>query len=171
MRKKKSGETVVSQEVASPSTVPFATKDDAASLLDQLRDLFPSAFLEGVLDQEALLAALNLNQGTNGAFAFTWPGMEEARQAARAPTTATLIPDVAASVQWDSAKDILIEGDNLQVLKLLKNGYASEVKLIYIDPPYNTGETFTYNDDFSAKESEYLSQTGQEDEQGLPTTS
>lgn len=97
--------------------------------------------------------------------------MEEARRAARAPTTVTLVPDVNASVQWDSAKDVLIEGDNLQVLKLLKNGYAGEVKLIYIDPPYNTGETFTYNDDFSAKESEYLSQTGQVDEQGLPTTS
>lgn len=171
MSKKKSHETAASQQLASPSTVPFATKDDATSLLDQLRDLLPSAFLEGVLDQEALLAALNLNQGTNEAFAFTWPGMEEARRAARAPTTATLVPDVDASVQWDMAKDVLIEGDNLQVLKLLKNGYSGEVKLIYIDPPYNTGETFTYVDDFSVKESEYLSQTGQVDDQGLPTTS
>lgn len=171
MSKKKSHETAASQQLARPSTVPFVTNDTTTSLLNQLRDLLPSVFLDGILDQKALLAALNLNQGTNEAFAFTWPGMEEARRAARAPTTATLVPDVDASVQWDLAKDVLIEGDNLQVLKILKNGYAGEVKLIYIDPPYNTGETFTYNDDFSVKESVYLSQTGQVDEQGLPTTS
>lgn len=72
-----------------------------------------------------------------------------ARADARIPTTATLAPDLSASLNWDESRDVLIEGDNLQVLKLLKNGYSGQAKLIYIDPPYNTGETFTYNDDYS----------------------
>ena len=150
--------------------VPAATEDGAAELMAQLRDLVPSAFLDGRLDREALLAALELDD-KEPAFAFTWPGMDEARRDARAPTTATLVPDPDASVRWEAAKDVLIEGDNLQVLKLLKNGYSGQVKLIYIDPPYNTGDSFTYNDDFSVKEAEYLLATGQVDEEGVATTS
>ena len=73
-------------------------------------------------------------------------------------------------MRWDDARDVLIEGDNLQVLKLLKNGYTGAFKLIYIDPPYNTGDTFTYNDDFSVPEAEYLRATGQVDEQGATTS-
>lgn len=96
--------------------------------------------------------------------------MAQARLEGRSPTTATLVPDPQASLNWDEAGDVLIEGDNLQVLKLLKNGYAGAVKLIYIDPPYNTGESFTYNDDFSVSESEYLVATGQVDEQGQALT-
>lgn len=92
--------------------------------------------------------------------------MAQAKRDARAPTSATLVPDEAASVRWAAAQDVLIEGDNLQVLKLLKNGYAGRAKLVYIDPPYNTGDTFTYNDDFSVSEAEYLKATGQVDEQG-----
>ena len=156
---------------AATSQVPQGTDDGAAVLMGQLRDLVPSAFLDGKLDASALLAALGLEDGAGPSFAFTWPGMDLARADARAPTTATLAPDPQASVNWDTARDVLIEGDNLQVLKLFKNGYAGQVKLIYIDPPYNTGETFTYNDDFSVKEAEYLTTTGQVDEQGLPTTS
>lgn len=151
--------------------VPIATGDDTVNLMSQLRDLFPHAFLDGELDKESLLSALGLDDTTGSSFAFTWPGMEQARREATVPTTATLVPDANASVNWDTARDVLIEGDNLQVLKLLKNGYAGEVKLIYIDPPYNTGETFTYNDKFAVKEAEYLVATGQVDEQGLATTS
>ncbi|MDN7854057.1 site-specific DNA-methyltransferase [Burkholderia seminalis] len=145
--------------------------DGKAELLSQLRDLLPSAFLDGELDKNALLDALGLGDKSASAFAFTWPGIEIARQHARMPTTATLAPDVAASVNWTSAKDVLIEGDNLQVLKLLKNGYSRKVKLVYIDPPYNTGDTFTYNDDFAVPESQYLRDTGQVDEQGNAVTS
>lgn len=153
------------------SHVSQGTEDGTAGLMRQLQDLVPSAFADGELDRDALLAALGLEQAVGPSFAFTWPGMDQARADARAPTTATLSPDPGASVNWDTARDVLIEGDNLQVLKLLKNGYAGQVKLIYIDPPYNTGETFTYNDDFSVKEAEYLTATGQVDEQGLATTS
>ena len=153
------------------SQVPFKTDDATATLMAQLRDIIPTAFLDGQLDKGQLLAALNLDDSAAPSFAFTWPGMDQARLDARVPTSATLIPDQGASLNWDTAQDVLIEGDNLQVLKLLQNGYENEIKLIYIDPPYNTGDTFTYNDDFSVNEADYLIATGQVDDQGLATTS
>ena len=151
------------------SQVPIGTKDDQDGLLAQLRELIPGAFPDGELDQGQLLSALGLGDPSQ-TFTFAWPGMAQARLDGRAPTTATLVPHPEASVNWDGAGDVLIEGDNLQVLKLLKNGYGGAVKLIYIDPPYNTGDSFTYNDDFSVSESEYLVATGQVDEQGQATT-
>jgi adenine-specific DNA-methyltransferase len=153
------------------SQVPGATSDEQQDLLDALRDLVPSAFPDGVLDTTQLLAALDHHDQSDASFSFTWPGIAQARADARAATTATLVPDPDASLNWDTARDVLIEGDNLQVLKLLKSGYSGAAKLIYIDPPYNTGDTFTYNDDYSIPESEYLRQTGQVDEQGIVTTS
>ncbi|MGF2948213.1 site-specific DNA-methyltransferase [Microbacterium alcoholitolerans] len=153
------------------TSVPGETPDDKERLLMQLRDLVPSAFLDGELDRDALLGALELGNEESSPFAFSWPGIEAARQDARAATSATLAPDEAASVNWKTAGDVLIEGDNLQVLKLLKNGYSRAVKLIYIDPPYNTGDTFTYNDDFAVPERQYLAETGQVDEQGNAMTS
>lgn len=147
------------------------TADDREVLLAKLRELLPSAFPDGVLDAAAMLEALDLDSDRKPGFVFTWPGIQKARDDAQAPTTATLVPDPGASVNWDEAHDVLIEGDNLQVLKLLKNGYSDRVKLIYIDPPYNTGDTFTYNDDFAVPEAEYLRATGQVDEQGNATTS
>ena len=152
-------------------SVPDETRDLHQELLAQLRDLVPSAFLDGELDRDALLGALGLDGDSKPAFSFTWPGIERARQDARVPTTATLVPDEDASLRWSDARDVLIEGDNLQVLKLLKNGYSRAVKLIYIDPPYNTGDTFTYNDDFAVPERQYLEETGQVDDQGNATTS
>lgn len=149
------------------SSVPPETPDPHRELLLQLRDLVPSAFLDGVLDREALLGALGLDgDASEPPFAFTWPGLEQGRAEARQPTSATLVPDEGASVGWAGARDVLIEGDNLQVLKLLKNAYTRQIKLIYIDPPYNTGDTFTYNDDFSVPERQYLVDTGQVDEEG-----
>ena len=103
-----------------------------------------------------LLDALGQTEGSGASFSFTWPGIEQARLDARAATTATLVPDPDARSTGTTARDVLIEGDNLQVLKLLKAGYSGAAKLIYIDPPYNTGDTFTYNDDYSVPESEYL---------------
>jgi len=147
-----------------------ATGDLGADLHAQLRDLIPGAFPDGSLDVAALLAALDLSTEPAAGFTFAWPGIEKAREAARAPTTATLVPDEDASVGWEAARDVLIEGDNLQVLKLLKRGYAGAAKLIYIDPPYNTGKTFTYNDDFSVSEQQYLIASGQMDEQGATTS-
>lgn len=147
--------------------VPVETADPRDELMAALRDLVPTAFADGVLDKSALLDALELGDAdTAPAFSFSWPSIGLARSEARAATTATLVPDAEASLGWDMARDVLIEGDNLQVLKLLKNGYKGAVKLIYLDPPYNTGDSFTYNDDFAVPESEYLRGTGQVDEQG-----
>ena len=151
--------------------VSGATGDERAELLAQLADLVPSAFPDGVLDAGLLLDVLGQTDESGGSFSFTWPGIEQARLDARAATTATLVPDPDASLNWDAARDVLIEGDNLQVLKLLKSGYSGAAKLIYIDPPYNTGDTFTYNDDYSIPERDYLKQTGQVDDQGNVTTS
>ncbi len=151
------------------STVPNNTENGHEKLLAQLRDLIQGVFPVGELDQGLLLTKLGLGE-TSQAFTFAWPGMSQARIEMQAPTTATLIPDLNESVNWNESGNVLIEGDNLQVLKLLKNGYAGAVKLIYIDPPYNTGDSFTYNDDFSIPESEYLIATGQIDDQGIPTT-
>lgn len=153
------------------SSVSGESRDPHLELLAQLRDLVPSAFLDGELDREALLDALGLGGESKPAFSFSWPGIDQARQDARTPTTATLMPDEEASFHWPEARDVLIEGDNLQVLKLLKNGYSRAVKLIYIDPPYNTGDTFTYKDDFSVSERQYHEDTGQVDEQGNAMTS
>lgn len=152
-------------------SVSDETRDSQSELLVQLRDLVPSAFLDGELDRDTLLEALGLCGESKSSFSFTWPGIDRARQDARIPTTATLIPDEDASLRWPEARDVLIEGDNLQVLKLLKNGYSRAVKLIYINPPYNTGDTFTYNDDFAVPERQYLEETGQVDELGNATTS
>lgn len=153
------------------SQVHAATLDDRGELLTALRDLVPSAFPDGELDTGQLMAALGLSDQSDASFSFTWPGIEQARSDARAATTATLVPDPDASLNWNTARDVLIEGDNLQVLKLLKSGYSGAAKLIYIDPPYNTGDTFTYNDDYSTPESEYFRQTGQVDDQGNVITS
>ncbi|MDQ0212892.1 site-specific DNA-methyltransferase [Arthrobacter bambusae] len=153
------------------TNVPVTTADEHEALLNKLRDLIPEAFRDGELDATSLLQVLDAGPALKPAFAFSWPGIERARADARSATTATLVPDVEASLHWKDARDTLIEGDNLQVLKLLKNGYAGQVKLVYVDPPYNTGDTFTYNDDFAVPESQYLQETGQVDEQGNATTS
>jgi len=156
-----------------PTHVPAATPDPQAELLAAIQDLVPAAFPDGSLDVEQLLTAVGATEQASkpASFSFTWPGIEQARAEARAATTATLVPDPDASLNWDTARDVLIEGDNLQVLKLLQSGYRGAAKLIYIDPPYNIGETFTYNDDYSVPERRYLRQTGQVDEQENVTSS
>ncbi len=102
--------------------VPGETEDAQAGLLAQLRDLIPTAFADGgILDRGSLLKALGLDDNDETpAFTFSWSSIEMARTEARTATTATLVPDEATSLDWDTARDVLIEGDNLQVLKLLK---------------------------------------------------
>lgn len=149
--------------------VPNETADARVELLRELRDLLPAAFPDGELDTGALYTALELTKPDKPSFSFTWPGIDRARLEARLPTAATLAPDRDASVNWDVARDILIEGDNLQVLKILKAGYSGKAKLIYMDPPYNTGDTFTYKDDFGVPEPHYPRMTSQNDELGNAT--
>ena len=99
-------------------------------------------------------------------YQFTWPGKQEARREAARPTTKTLRPVVEDSVNWDNTQNLYIEGDNLEVLKLLQNSYMEKVKMIYIDPPYNTGNDFVYNDNYTRSQEDEELTTGNVDELG-----
>lgn len=117
--------------------------------LERLRELFPDAFKEGGIDFEALRQLLgdDVDEGEEK-FGLNWHGKKRARKLALTPSTGTLRPVPEDSVDWDTTQNLLIEGDNLEVLKLLQKSYAGKVKLIYIDPPYNTGKDFVYPDNF-----------------------
>ena len=105
-------------------------------------------------------------EGAEERYQFSWPDKRNAIRLANAPTTDTLRPCREESVDFDNTQNLYIEGDNLQVLKLLRENYLGKVKMIYIDPPYNTGNDFVYNDDFAQSASEYMHNSGQEDEEG-----
>ena len=105
-------------------------------------------------------------EGNEERYQFTWPDKRKAILAANAPINATLRPCPEESVNFDTTQNLYIEGDNLDVLKCLKETYLHKVKMIYIDPPYNTGNDFVYEDDFAESTSEYLANSGQFDEQG-----
>ena len=105
-------------------------------------------------------------EGNEERYQFTWPDKRKAILAANAPISATLRPCPEESVNFDTTQNLYIEGDNLDVLKCLKETYLHKVKMIYIDPPYNTGNDFVYEDDFAESASEYLANSGQFDEQG-----
>ncbi len=103
-------------------------------------------------------------------FSFTWAGKSNAIKSVLVPSKLTLNPEPKQSIKWDESENLFIEGDNLEVLKLLQKAYFEKVKMIYIDPPYNTGHDFVYNDNFSAPLDNYLKQTGQKTEAGESTT-
>ncbi len=103
-------------------------------------------------------------------YGLNWHGKRRARQLALTPSTGTLRPCPEDSVDWETTRNLMIEGDNLEVLKLLKKCYAGKVKLIYIDPPYNTGKDFVYRDDFQDNINNYLQLTGQVDSNGIKTS-
>ena len=123
--------------------------DVVAENLEHLKTLFPEAFTESKIDFEILKqllgAALDEREEKYG---LNWHGKRQARQLALTPSTGTLRPCPAESVDWDTTQNLMIEGDNLEVLKLLQKSYAGKVKLIYIDPPYNTGKDFIYPDNY-----------------------
>src|SRR5262245_60622964 len=112
--------------------------------------LFPEAVTEGKIDWDKLQATLgDAVTGAPERFSFTWSGKSEAIQLLQTPTHATLIPCPEESIDFDTTGNVFIEGDNLEVLKLLFKPYFGKVKLIYIDPPYNTGQDFIYPDNYS----------------------
>lgn len=131
--------------------------------IEQLKALFPEIAVEGVgsIDFEKLRLILGdeVDEGQER-YAFTWPGKADAIRQAQTPSTATLRPDEDASVDWDDTENLYIEGDNLEVLKLLQRGYHGKVKMIYIDPPYNTGHDFVYKDSFQDSIENYREQAG-----------
>jgi adenine-specific DNA-methyltransferase len=146
--------------------------DMKAELLARLRALVPEAFSDGQLDLERLgeLAGDAVATGPER-YGLTWPGKRDAIAMLQAPSRATLVPEPGQSVNFDEAQHVFIEGENLEVLKLLYKSYFGRVKLIYIDPPYNTGNDFIYHDDFSDPLAAYLTQTGQMTEDGDMNTS
>lgn len=149
------------------------TPEDGKSLdleaqnIDQLKQLFPDVFREGKVDFEALKAVLGEHvEDKEERYNFTWHGKNKARQIAQTPSTGTLRPCKEDSVNWDTTQNLFIEGDNLEVLKLLQKSYHQKVKMIYIDPPYNTGKDFVYKDNFHDNINNYLELTGQVDGEG-----
>ena len=112
------------------------------------------------------LLSSDIVEGNEERYQFTWPDKRKAILAANAPISATLRPNPEESVNFDTTQNLYIEGDNLDVLKCLKETYLHKVKMIYIDPPYNTGNDFVYEDDFAESAAEYLANSGQFDEQG-----
>ena len=145
--------------------------------IKRIGDLFPNCLTERLNDEGKPEVAIDFDQlrqelskdiveGAEERYQFTWPDKRNAIRLANAPTTDTLRPCREESVDFDNTQNLYIEGDNLQVLKLLRENYLGKVKMIYIDPPYNTGNDFVYNDDFSQSAGEYMHNSGQEDEEG-----
>ncbi|MDE2704021.1 MAG: site-specific DNA-methyltransferase, partial [Gemmatimonadota bacterium] len=139
--------------------------DIVAENIEHLKALFPEAFTEGKIDFEVLKQLLGSEvDEREEKYGLNWHGKRQARQLALTPSTGTLRPCPEESVDWDTTQNLMIEGDNLEVLKLLQKSYAGKVKLIYIDPPYNTGKDFIYPDDYRDSIQNFLRLTGQTDD-------
>ena len=151
--------------------------DVIGSNIQKIAQLFPNCVTEHFgkdgktelgIDFEKLQAELSNDIIAEGAerYQFTWPDKRAAVRLANAPTTMTLRPCREESVDFDNTQNLYIEGDNLDVLKVLRENYLGKVKMIYIDPPYNTGNDFVYNDDFAQGKAEFEAQSGLFDEEG-----
>lgn len=128
---------------------------------EALKSLFPEAFTEGKVNFEVLKQLLGTAvDEREEKYGLNWHGKRRARQLALTPSTGTLRPCPEDSMDWDATQNLMIEGDNLEVLKLLQKSYAGKVKLVYIDPPYNTGKDFVYPDNFQDNIKNYLELTG-----------
>ena len=161
-----------------PNKLDLNSVDGTQLNLEALYQIAPSCFTEvkddktGELRHVVNFKTLRQLLGDNAVedademYQFTWPGKQEARREAARPTTKTLRPVVEDSVDWDNTQNLYIEGDNLEVLKLLQKSYVGKVKMIYIDPPYNTGNDFVYDDDFARSQNEEELASGNVDELG-----
>lgn len=161
-----------------PNKLELSSVDGTKLNLEALYQIAPSCFTEvkdektGELRHVVNFTTLRQLLGDDAVedaeemYQFTWPGKQEARREAARPTTKTLRPVVEDSVDWDHTQNLYIEGDNLEVLKLLQKSYMGKVKMIYIDPPYNTGNDFVYDDDFAVSQDDYDLFAGDVDELG-----
>lgn len=163
-------------------TLKMHSLDGVQRNIELIGKLFPNAItevmrdgkVEHAIDFDVLRQELSdsIVEGREERYQFTWPDKKKAMLAANAPITATLRPVVADSVGKDGmpggfdSENLYIEGDNLEVLKLLQETYLGKVKMIYIDPPYNTGNDFVYEDDFAQSAADYMDNSGQYDEEG-----
>lgn len=153
------------------------TKDLVKANMKKLAELFPNAITETEDEEGNLFRALDLEllkqelsyqivEGDKERYQLTWPGKKEAMLLANTPINKTLRPVREESVDWETTGNLYIEGDNLDVLKILQEPYLNSIKCIYIDPPYNTGKDFIYRDNFKQDKDEYLAESGQVDENG-----
>lgn len=153
------------------------TSDIANENFNKLKELFPNAITETIdedgnivraIDKDILTQEISTEvvEGREERYQFTWPDKKKSILAANAPISKTLRPCKEESVNFDETENLYIEGDNLEVLKLLQETYLGKIKMIYIDPPYNTGNDFVYNDNFYLDREEYLKDSGQYDEDG-----
>ena len=153
------------------------TANGTTANVEKIAALFPNCVTETIgadgkpqyavdFDQLRQELSSSIVEGHDERYQFTWPDKKKAILAANAPISATLRPCREESVDFDNTKNLYIEGDNLDVLKCLKETYSGKVKMIYIDPPYNTGNDFVYEDDFAQSADEYLANSGQFDDQG-----
>ena len=153
------------------------TIDMAERNIEILGQMFPNCLTETINADGKLVRAIDFDklrqelacevvEGAEERYHFTWPDKRAAIRLANAPTNKTLRPCREESVDFDNTENLYIEGDNLEVLKLLRENYLGKVKMIYIDPPYNTGNDFVYNDDFAQSQAEFASQSGLFDEEG-----
>ncbi len=156
--------------------IELGTPDGAVENIEKIAKLFPQVVTEventdgelaRAVDFDALRDLLgDVAEGQRERYQFTWPGKREANAETRRPIYKTMIPEPGKSKDWDTTENLYIEGDNLDALKILKETYAGKVKLIYIDPPYNTGHDFVYDDDFAKTRGEYNAESGEYDEEG-----
>lgn len=147
--------------------IPSTSPNFQTELAAQIADLIPEAIADGKVDIEKLKELLGSDTADSSErFGLFWPGKKRALRAAQEPTTATLRPDFENSKNWDTTQNVFIEGDNLEVLKILQKHYHAKIKLIYIDPPYNTGKDFVYPDNYKEGLDTYLEWTRQVNEEG-----
>ena len=154
-----------------PEKLPLTSMDVAAEKRDELRRILAETFPEAVAEEKIDLDQLKRVLGEwvepdRERFGLNWPGKAACMKVIQAPSVGTLKPCPADSVDWGSTQNIFIEGDNLEVLKLLQKAYFGKIKLIYIDPPYNTGKEFIYPDKYSETLDTYLRFSGQSDDDG-----
>lgn len=143
------------------------TPDIAQENIEKLKTIFPDVFIEGKIDFEKLQQVLgNYIETSSERYNFTWNGKSQALRLSQTPSMGTLRPCKEESKDWDATENLYIEGDNLEVLKLLQKSYHGKVKMIYIDPPYNTGGDFVYPDNFKDSIENYKVITGQIDSEG-----
>lgn len=146
---------------------PSSTPNFRTELAAQLAELVPEAIADGKVDVTKLQELLDGDAAEgNERFGLFWPGKKRALRVAQEPTTATLKPDFENSKDWDTTQNVFIEGDNLEVLKILQRHYHGKIKMIYIDPPYNTGKDFVYPDNYKEGVDTYLEWTRQVNENG-----
>ena len=147
------------------------SKDLVIENVEQIKKIFPEVVSEGKINLEKLKSILGQElDSKEDSYTFNWAGRKDAFRSIQATAKGTLVPDEKESINFKQTKNIFIEGDNLEVLKLLQKSYFNQVKMIYIDPPYNTGHDFVYKDNFKNGIKAYLEQTGQLNGDGVLLT-